>query len=312
MLDQPNPGVVYALKIVSGRYEGGMCPLKPERETFIGRQSDLDLVLAEDLVSRRHARITVRGGLVTLHDLGSTNGTFVNGRRVRETHLAEGDRVAIGGSLMVLSRAVPGSEKKTDARLLEGGKAAEARISHEPAGMRGQLEDVPLPDLLQLLGNGKKTGLLILRERSRTAQVSFQEGHVARCSVDGRTEVNARKSLFRLLSWEKGEFEFTPLAEESVSGHLEESIDALLLEGLRQLDELRAIKPPWTSASARLVPSDPQRGPLSDLTALEIDLFQWAAGGATIQSLLDRSPSSDLETVRSLMALIKKEYLRPE
>jgi pSer/pThr/pTyr-binding forkhead associated (FHA) protein len=311
MAGQAPTGVVYTLRIVSGRYQGGMCPLKPGRETVIGRQSDLDLVLAEDLVSRKHARIAVQDGKVTLVDLGSTNGTFVNGRRVTEARLVEGDRIGIGGSLIVLLRAEPGSEKKTDVRLLEGLRAAEAGPSREPSGMRGRLEDVPLPDLLQLLGNGRKTGLLVLRDQARAAQIVMRDGRIGRCLIGGQGAERSRKNLFRLLSWEAGEFEFTPSAGEPWEDQLQEPLDALLLDGLRQLDELRALETPWSSADARLAAVGPPGESLPPLPPAELDLFRWASGGATVQSLLDRSPSTDLEAVRTLLALIERWYLRP-
>jgi pSer/pThr/pTyr-binding forkhead associated (FHA) protein len=48
-------------------------------------------------VSRKHAEIRLRLGRYTLYDLQSTNGTYVNGRRVAEVVLADGDRLSIGG-----------------------------------------------------------------------------------------------------------------------------------------------------------------------------------------------------------------------
>jgi hypothetical protein len=51
----------YVLKFISGKYQGGEFPLEMDREILIGRGSDLDMVLVEDMVSRRHARITSFG-----------------------------------------------------------------------------------------------------------------------------------------------------------------------------------------------------------------------------------------------------------
>jgi pSer/pThr/pTyr-binding forkhead associated (FHA) protein len=60
-----------------------------------GRNQDCDLVLSEGNPSRRHAQLSVREGAVWLEDLGSTNGTFVNGREVREAvQIHNGDRIA--------------------------------------------------------------------------------------------------------------------------------------------------------------------------------------------------------------------------
>ncbi|ABG03006.1 FHA domain containing protein [Rubrobacter xylanophilus DSM 9941] len=68
--------------------------------TTIGRSSASDIVLkSDDYVSGRHARLTRHGGLLYVEDLGSTNGTFVNGRKaVGATPLRDGDLVRVGST----------------------------------------------------------------------------------------------------------------------------------------------------------------------------------------------------------------------
>lgn len=66
-----------------------------ERRMTIGRHPDNDIVIANGAVSARHAAITRSGDQAVLEDLGSSNGTFVNGRRVAQAVLAPGDRAAI-------------------------------------------------------------------------------------------------------------------------------------------------------------------------------------------------------------------------
>src|SRR5690348_11189195 len=84
-----------------------------EDELVIGREADGAGQLAEDdEISRLHARVQLAGsGSCTIEDLGSTNGTFVNGRRISAPQtLSEGDTIALGGtSLEVRRLAGPGS-----------------------------------------------------------------------------------------------------------------------------------------------------------------------------------------------------------
>src|SRR5262245_41337162 len=89
-----------ALRFISGKYQGGEYPLGTQAEIVIGRASELDMVLVEDMVSRRHARIACTDTQILLEDLGSTNGTFVNGEKISRTTLKEGDRVLIGTSIL--------------------------------------------------------------------------------------------------------------------------------------------------------------------------------------------------------------------
>ena len=71
----------------------------------IGRAADNDLVVADSRVSRHHARITGRRGTLVYADLGSTNGSRVNGVQVGELVLGAGDRIEIGDTVIVVEVA---------------------------------------------------------------------------------------------------------------------------------------------------------------------------------------------------------------
>jgi hypothetical protein len=74
--------------------------------TTIGRSSASDVTLDDASASRNHAELRRRGGKTVLVDLDSTNGTLVNGKRVREAPLRAGDRITIGTTAIVFERAV--------------------------------------------------------------------------------------------------------------------------------------------------------------------------------------------------------------
>jgi hypothetical protein len=73
------------------------------RTLTIGRGESNGLVLADPAASRHHARLATRDGLLILTDLGSTNGTRVNGRSIRELAIGEGDEIRIGDSVLVVA-----------------------------------------------------------------------------------------------------------------------------------------------------------------------------------------------------------------
>ncbi len=64
--------------------------------TLIGRSPECDVFLDDVTVSRRHAELVRDGERVTIRDLGSLNGTFVNRRRIEEATLADDDELQIG------------------------------------------------------------------------------------------------------------------------------------------------------------------------------------------------------------------------
>ncbi|MGH7818812.1 MAG: FHA domain-containing protein, partial [Candidatus Binatia bacterium] len=87
---------------------------EPERLSFdkpeivLGKQTDCDIVLSNPKVSRRHARIAARNGGLYVEDLGSTNGTLLNGRPVDgERRLAPGDVIEVGPFRVAVEAGAP-------------------------------------------------------------------------------------------------------------------------------------------------------------------------------------------------------------
>ncbi len=89
-------------------------PLEKEKFT-IGRMPDNDLELRDSLVSRRHTELIKHGPRVTLYDMGSSNGTFVNNKKVDVKVLDDGDEVMIGETTLVFKdetgNSKPASQK---------------------------------------------------------------------------------------------------------------------------------------------------------------------------------------------------------
>lgn len=67
-----------------------------QRRVVLGRATDCDLRIPLPSVSRRHCEIVVKGGTTWVRDLGSRNGTLLNGNPVHEAPLDEGDKLGIG------------------------------------------------------------------------------------------------------------------------------------------------------------------------------------------------------------------------
>jgi pSer/pThr/pTyr-binding forkhead associated (FHA) protein len=89
------------LKVIAGKRKGTNVPLPADKPLIIGRKRG-DLLLDDPLVSGSHAKFIPRPDGWLLQDLGSTNGTLVDGRLVREELLQPGATIAIGNTRLVL------------------------------------------------------------------------------------------------------------------------------------------------------------------------------------------------------------------
>jgi len=90
-------GEVFAAKLSfeSGPFAGRIVAL-PNQMVTVGRAPDNDVVVGDPATSGRHGRIEVRAGSFWISDLGSTNGTLINGEPVIEKQLSDGDLITIG------------------------------------------------------------------------------------------------------------------------------------------------------------------------------------------------------------------------
>lgn len=83
----------------------------PGSTITIGRDPGNYVVISDSQVSRQHARLTPQGGLIVIEDLGSTNGTRVNGIEITGAHtLADGDRIDLGENVTLVFQGRPSDE----------------------------------------------------------------------------------------------------------------------------------------------------------------------------------------------------------
>jgi diguanylate cyclase (GGDEF)-like protein len=87
------------LIVLYGEELGRRIELDDEAAVVFGRGADCQLVLDDETVSRRHARLTCLGGAYVLEDLGSTNGVFVNNAPGPKHTLKDGDHVKVGRTI---------------------------------------------------------------------------------------------------------------------------------------------------------------------------------------------------------------------
>lgn len=162
------------LRVLAGPYKGRVFPFD-EHDTFlIGRNNEANLCLPDDrFFSRNHCLLEIDPPRCFLRDLGSTNGTFVNGKRVSETFLKHGDHIQGGATVLLVEVSTGwGREESTNSQpvivvveCLNCGRREQAQASTPNEHLtficedcRAELKRSPQPipgyEMVRVLGRG--------------------------------------------------------------------------------------------------------------------------------------------------------------
>ena len=281
-----------------------------EDQLTIGRSADSGLVIRDDYTSTHHARLMLWDDVWMLQDLDSTNGSFVNGEKIKRARLQEGDRILIGTSIIKLvatdSSVSPGDPK---ARLED---VAQGRRTSQVRTMSGSIAEIPLPDLMQLFSASKKSGVLVIRTDADVGKIFIDNGRVIFAVVNEHYDVAPLKSLFRILTWQTGNFDMDPPEQREFMEQIEMSTEGILMEAMRQIDEVRRLGDDMPPMQASVLLAMPMIPPLRDLSPEELDVLQLAYNYGHVETCLNKSLASDLDTSQILVKLIKSGYLRVE
>ncbi|MDB4778219.1 FHA domain-containing protein [bacterium] len=109
------------LKVIGGKNDGREIKISVPK-FIIGRGEDAHLRPSSDLVSRNHCAINIGSGKVTVEDMGSRNGTFVNGEQLEAVHLVQvGDTLRVGRLQfeLIVDHAQPGAKKPKVENVIE-------------------------------------------------------------------------------------------------------------------------------------------------------------------------------------------------
>ena len=306
----------WVLKFISGKYQGGEFALEEGREYVVGRSSECDMVLVEDMISRAHATFSVQDGKVFLRDNGSTNGSFVNGERITQVELGPNDRVLLGTSIIKL---IPFAEREEEAASAaseptrqppepstETAKNPRARTTVSGM-MSGLLEEVPLADLLQLFSTSRKTGVLMVQGQ-REARLYLREGRTIYAEFTDTPGLKPDKVAYRVMAWTEGMFVLEPWEEREFPAEIEMSTEGMMMEAMRILDELENARSELKLQQKLSLPK-PLEPELSALDEEMLNVFQAALNFETVESVLCASDEEDVPVLRRLNRLVDRGYL---
>jgi hypothetical protein len=247
-----------------------------------------------------------------IQDLGSTNGTFVNGEKIKRSALSEGDRILIGTSIIKVVVAGDAANASDAKAMMED--ISQGRRTSQVRTMSGSIAEIPLPDLLQLFSASKKSGVLVIRtDRNDTGKLFIDTGKVVFAVVNEHFDVAPMKSLMRILGWQTGQFDMdAPEENRQFPERIEMSTEGILMEAMRQIDEIRRLGSDMPPLRASVQVSVPLVPPLRDLSAEELDVLQLAHNYGSVETVLNKSLASDVDTSTILVKLLKGGYLRAE
>lgn len=189
----------------------------------LGRDARNDIVLPDSLISRFHAGLKVRGATVTLEDLGSSNGVYVNGERRSQVSLSVGDKIKIGTYDFEV-RASDLRSKSEGERPAHPSRARTKQLDRQTLqgslnstiAFSGRLESLSLYVIGRLIEQQSLSGTLRIHDEEPIGEIIFNGGQLTFAKASDKT---SKAALKELLQQSKGRFEFEESSKESDGGH---------------------------------------------------------------------------------------------
>ena len=214
--------------------------LRSDQSYTLGRGTSCDVFINDPQASRMHAEIAAEGEGFMITDLASANGTFVNGEAITARVLQPDDEIRIGSH--VLKFRVEEAEEVIAQFRRQAHRVREfdTVVGRKPGegGLSGNLEDVDLGQIVQVLEGGRKTGRLLITSVGVSASVYFRDGRVIAAEFESASTGSRsdREAVYEVFALRGGIFEF--LSEDvRIEPRMNESTQALLLESMRRIDE---------------------------------------------------------------------------
>jgi pSer/pThr/pTyr-binding forkhead associated (FHA) protein len=210
-------------------------PLAPiqlgtDQPNVIGRQSVCELAIRHEDVSRQHAEVCFEDGKFMLRDLGSTNGTFVNGNEAQgSVALSPGDRIELGSQVVTFCEVEAG-ETSDDP---EGAQTVLFEELQPREAFHGDLSQIPPFAVMQILELENKSGILQIDGGEGSCSIWFKDGAPIHAESEKSVGFDAALSV---VNANEGRFCFDPQAfgQEPT---IDCSVTQLLLEACRMEDE---------------------------------------------------------------------------
>jgi hypothetical protein len=201
--------------------------LTPGQRLTLGRSNLAGLTIPSHNVSRNHAEIFWDGDAPMIRDLGSSNGTWVNGSQISRQPLEDGDELVIGPLRCTYRCVGPRGDFGQLRKRLATGRL---RGKMTASALSGDLAETDMFDLLAMLELKQRSGSLTVKSPRGMCTVVLQNGapRFAQAGV-----ITGHDAIFDLLQWVEGQFRFAPTLEDPTP-NVQVTITQILQEAKRR------------------------------------------------------------------------------
>lgn len=165
---------------------------------------------------------------------------------------------------------------------------------------QGSLEELPLPDVIQLVAASGKTGKFSVTSRLGSGDIFLREGEIVHSSV---SDLQGEEAFYELATWEEGEFVFTP-GQEASESTIKKSNTNLLMQAAQRIDEWKVLvsKVP----STRMIPvfTDESGTTSVSLSPTEWDVIRRVDETRTVEDIARALKTSAFDVSKTLFGLI--------
>ena len=184
---------------------------------------------------------------------------------------------------------------------------AARELTGEAKEIEGHLEQLAIPDLLQVLAMNRRSGRVVLHRGYEQGEIAVAEGRPVNAKV---SVVEGEKALFRLLTWTEGTFAFMP-GTPPARTRIQRAMEDALLEGMRQADEVARLRPSLPPGHVRLVLASgvDLAKDQHPVTAQVVELLRVPR---SVSEVLDLAPACDLDVMVVLGTLLQKSLAKVE
>jgi hypothetical protein len=170
---------------------------------------------------------------------------------------------------------------------------------------QGSIQELPVPDIIQLVSVSGKTGMFMLMRGSERGYIYLRNGRIVHAEIGG---VSGEEAVYALAIWATGDFQFTP-GKESDATTIDKTNTSLLMEAARRLDEWKVLarKIPGVDHIPVLKPRD--LGEPVTLSPPEWNLVIRIDGRKTVEELARATNSNSFDTAKVLYGLVTSDLV---